>query len=65
MANCFLLKLQPPKRDSICIYKTNDVLFDNTGSIENKSVTKIVGKFNFFEKIASYFIEKLEKFKVF
>ena len=49
------------------LHLSNHVLFDNTGPIESKSVTKIVGKFNFIEaeQITSHFIEKLEKFNVF
>ena len=39
------------------------MLFDNTGSIANKSVTKIVGIFNFIEQI-TYFTEKLENSKL-
>ena len=33
------------------LHSSNHVLFDNTGLIESKSVTKIVGKSNFIEEI--------------
>ena len=47
------------------LHSSNHVLFDNTGLIESKSVTKIVGKSNFIEEITSYFRDKLYMFKVF
>ena len=65
MANCFLLKLLPQSKRDGHLHLSNHVLFDNTGSIKSKSVTKIIRKSNFIEQITSYFTDKLQEFKVF
>ena len=52
------LKIATTTQARCHLHLSNHVLFDNTGSIKSKSVTKIVRKSNFIEQI-TYFTDKL------